>query len=226
MKQQNSIHLDGAVDSCRLVRDRKGRSMAAVVLRTFHPRLHVPQTAKASERYEMLYHRVAVVVDESNRSMLEGIASELKAGERGSVLVPCSVDGSLVFSDGDAIVQCPADGISRHEKLNVSDNNKVTLTGRITELSVPGQSASLLVHTRSGDVRVFVLKDVNPQGWNDIAEGRVFKKNDMVYLSGPLLSRMHTDGEKDIRICSVSARTLSQLKLSKDVRKKSGPSVG
>ncbi len=214
---KNSIHLDGVVDSCALVKDGSGKDVAAIILRTMHPRPGVPSSAKASERFEMLHHRVVVPVVDANRGELSSLASSGGDG----VVRPYSIDGVVTFSGGDAVVVCSPDGLSRQEKVRTSENNSVTLTGRIRSVSNPGQSASFVLRTKDGDVRVFVSKDVNQAGWRDVTEGK-FRKGDTVSLTGPLFSRMYTDGKSNMRVCTVSARTLTQLKLTRDVRRKTG----
>lgn len=215
--KRNNIHLNGLVDSCKLVVDESGKEMAAIRFRTIHPRLDVPDTAKASERFEPFFHKVMVPVVASNREELVALVGQ----QDGSSLRPYDIDGVLSFHGGDAVVICPPGGMVRAEKVKTADNNVVSLAGRIRSVSAPGKFASLLVHTKEGDVRVIVSKDVNEAGWRMVSEGRI-KKGDSVSLSGPLRTRMYTDGKSDMRSCSISARTLTELKLVKDVRQKTG----
>lgn len=224
MKAFNEIHLEGIADGCNIQRVGKGAEMAALVVRTMHPLPGVPATAKASERFTMFYHRVLVPVTDANRALLESFSGE--AGLRSPEPRPVAVDGSLSFGvDGDAVVRCSAEGLSPVAKVSTERNNLVRLSGRVAGVSRPGGMCRLTVETEAGTVEVHVTRSVNPSGWRMVDEGSL-SKGDTVVLTGPLERRMFGDGRSEQMVhCNVSARTLTQLKLGKDVRRQTGPSI-
>lgn len=221
MKKVNSVQLDGLVESCRIVGELSGRTVAKLSVVTLHPNGSAGvASVPLSSQYDKFHHLVRVCASGETAKALALLEKELRteraAGEVDLMsLHPCSVSGVLRFGpDGDALVDVLDGGFSLTDRVKTRDNNLVRITGNVLSVSFTDESARLQVGTDEGPVSVFFPKSLNRSGWDAVSAGKL-SKGDMLTLSGPLVVSEYTDGKKDIRTCMLTPHAIHKHKLER-----------
>lgn len=229
LKSDNSVHLDGMVESCRIVGQFKGKSVAKLSVITLHPKadLSASDELTPSKRFDKMRHVVRVVaagdLAQSLRSLETSLKVERAVGSAETAdLHPCSVDGYIASQDGENFIESREGGFRLTEKVKTKENNVAHVSGRVESVVYSNESARILVSTKEGDINSFFPKSLNRSGWDAIAEGRI-KKGDVVSMSGPLIAGEFTDGKKTLRTYMVTPHVIQKLSLEKKVS--SGPSL-
>lgn len=217
MKTLNSVRLEGFVETCRIVGQVEGKTVAKLSVITLHPKDADPpaEVPQASLRYEKIRHMARVVAAGKTAALLGSIEERLKDGVPGESFFPCRVEGCLCSEGMENFVHVPAGGFTLVEKVPTVDNNEARITGKVASVSYTDRTAKLSVQTAQGTVSVFILKGSDIAAWNSVAEGRI-AKGDAVSLSGPLLSGEYTDGSRRVCASVVTPHVLSKLELKKE----------
>lgn len=224
--EENSVHLSGTVEACRIVGEVGHLSVAKLTVVTLHPRESRGEVP--SEIYDKFRHVVRLLAGPELSRDLNSLSRELRTEKASldsgvAVLHPCSLDGVLRTVDGETFVDVDGKDFSFVEKVATVDNNFARLEGRVSSLSYTDGSARLSVRTKAGEVGVFFAKDVNREGWDSVAAGQI-RRGDRVALSGPLVDREFTDGMSRSREYYLIPRVLRKLALEKK-RKPTGPQL-
>lgn len=216
MKRVNSVRLDGAVDTCRIVSDSEGLTVARLSVFTLMPRPGVNRERQPSERFERMYHRVRLAVPTGEAGWLRDLESDFRVGVR--TLRPCHVEGMLL-TDGDmSVVNCKPDGFAFTDSIRVDDNNRCLFVGEVSSVSHTDKTATVVLSTGVSDVRSFILRSTNRGAWDDVASGRI-AKGDALQLEGPLHSLPYTDGKRNLFVSTVTPHVMKKITLKREKQK-------
>lgn len=220
MRHSNDVHLDGAVSRCQITGEKSGVVVARMTVFTLHPKAPDLSGYRPSEKFEKIFHHVRVAVRQDAADRLRTL-DELSRSGGIKDLHPVSLDGLLAVVDGSPVVDVRGEGLKFVDRLSNSENNHVTLSGRVNETTFTDKAATMVLDVDGMPVRVNVARSTNPKGWEDIKDHKV-GKGDEVSLEGPLLSRRYTNGKETLFTCSVAARKLETVKLAKEERRSRG----
>ena len=221
MKQVNSVQLEGLVESCRIVGEVDGKTVAKLSVVTLHPNESAPvASVPLSSRLDKFRHDIRVSGNGDLARNLQMLERELKtekaAGEADLMsLHPCSVSGVLRSTpDGEMFVDVAGKGFALTDRVKTRDNNLVRISGSVLAVSYTDESARLQVGTPEGPVSVFFPKSANRNGWDAVSSGKI-KKGDLLTLTGPLAVSEFTDGRKYVRTCMLTPHSIQRHKLER-----------
>lgn len=231
MKNENSVHLDGLVESCRFLGDIPERKLTVAKLSivTLHPNSpsRLGSSPTPSEQFDRIHHLVRVVADADLLSELQSLSRELNL-ERASgkpelsQLHPCSIDGHLCTVDGETFVEANPGGFTFTEKVGTTLNNVAKVSGNVVSVSFTDESARVNLGLGPVVVSSFFSKESNRSGWDAVASGKL-KRGDVVSMSGPLISSEFSNGLKKIRTYFLNPHVIQKQKLVK--RRTAGPEL-
>ena len=221
MKMINSVHLDGIVESCRIVGETIGKTAAKVCVITLHPREQSfgSGTPVSVSEYEKIRHNVRVVASGRYADLLRSLEKEIRTEKAsGKVdlmsLHPCSVDGVILEQDGENFVEARDGGFLLTEKVKTKGNDVAKVVGKVAAVSFTDESARVAVETPHGKIYSFFLKQVNRAGWDAVAGGKL-AKGDVLLLQGPVMNMAFTDGHKTLRTSMLVPHVIQKQRLRK-----------
>lgn len=220
---RNSVHLDAAVTSCRIIRPEGGAPEAEVFVVTVHPRLPAPEVdGERNDSYMLHYVRVPVT-----GAAGEFVASLARETENGGIrsMIPCSVDGSLVSEEDSVYIRCADGGFAPADSLKTSGNNRVDIEGEVVSVSSTRESATLTVDSGGMRLTSHIARSVCPEAFAMVGSGKLVKGS-RIALKGQLQSRIYIAGGRAARMAVILPVTVNALKraVTRDVRP-SGPDL-
>lgn len=221
MKNNNSVHLEGVVESCKLAGEVSGKTVAKLSVITLHPKEGIDAGASPSQKYERYRHMVRLVMDGEGVAVVKSLERELameKASSQPDIasLHPCIIEGTLRSQDGENFVEASNEGFSLTDRVRTRDNNVAHIVGKVISTSYTDESARIRVATAEGVVNSFFPRSVNQAGWEAVSSGKL-KKGDVVSMDGPMLSAEFSDGKKTLRTYMVTPHHISRQKLERKV---------
>lgn len=224
----NSVHLDGMIETCRIVGDVHGKTVAKLMVVTLHPNEFSGSSVSLSSQFDKLRHPVRVVADGALSKELRSLEREMRmersTGKNLASPHPCSVDGVLRGTEqGDFFVEATDKGFVLTDMVKTGrDNNVARLTGRVLTTSFTDETARIQVQTPAGQMDTFIQRKLNADAWEAVSSGRV-KKGDALLMSGPLFRIDFTDGKGINQKYMLVPHMLQKQKLDK--KKAVGPTL-
>lgn len=225
MKKNNQVRLDGILKALKIAKQEDNLSVALATVVTLHPRDGVSSSELPSALYENVEHNVQIIDKSASGRRLAALSSDFSSLSASKELFACSLDGFLYCDGRDSYVVCDVADIKRTEKVRTSANNSVSLAGSVVSTSFSGESASIRLKTDEGVIDTFIVRKDSQAFWEMVSSGKV-KRNDIVSVSGPLLSGKMTDGDRTINTCMVCPHVLQMQRLDKKINRKSGATLG
>jgi hypothetical protein len=221
MEMTNSVTLDGAVRKCTIRRNDRGGTYAELQFQTFDPKPGVAKTEKFSERYTP--QNFLVFVYSNRRDDPKLLELERVCREQQDRFHTYAVSGRLMQRGENQDVYCNVSDLVKTDQMKAVDNRMGEFTGPVVETAYSDGAAKVVFDTGVCKLQADISKKLLPDEWKAVAD-RTFKKGDVITLSGPFLCQKETNGEKTRRTVTIVPRFMSQLNLSKRL-KKGGPSL-
>lgn len=221
----NSVHLDGFLEGLQYESQSSDGAVAWASVVTLHPKSAADGGRNLSDQFSYLHHDVRLTASdrdgvEALRKVWDGY-SEVKGT---SALYPCSLSGMLVVEGNDSFVSCDAGNLLRTDSVKTNDNNIVNIEGNLVSVAIRRFHAALDIELKEGVLKALVYMKENPAVWEKLSRGE-FRKGDVLYLNGPLLSQRMTDGQTTLKMCAVSPHLVQKRQLDKKIRKKGSQTV-
>ena len=219
MKSVNSVHLEGIVESCRVIGEVMGKTAAKLSVITLHPKEQSVGADISMQEYEKIRHNVRVVADGPHVDLLRSLESELKT-ERATGLKelmtmhPCIVEGVLREQNGENFVEARDGGFSLSDTLKTKGNNLAKIVGKVLAVTYTDRSCRLELETPQGKVQSFFPRQINRNSWDAVASGKI-AKGDLLSLQGPLMNMEFSDGTQTISTSMVVPHVIQKIRLRK-----------
>lgn len=213
MKSVNKVYLEGLVDRFSRMEDLGGgRCLASIGLVTYHK-------GKDGEVLP-LHHEVYYSGQETD---VEPIGRELESSG-GRAVIPVAVSGCLgprphaAAGASDVVVLAEDTGFARVARIGNTDNNSMSLSGRVVSMSFTDSDATLVIDADGSRVRTRIIRKDNEDAWKMVSDGRI-RRGGAVSMSGVLVTRQFMSQDSVRNFVVPVVYSLQQLRLRREVEK-------
>lgn len=223
---ENSVHLEGPINSCRITELKEGSILAQIEICTAARHKEDGKTKLVNP----IFHHVAVVTDGENAERLRKLSTEASPSDKSQPGLSCTavIDGQIAMDkNGQPFVQALKESFRLNDR--ISFKNTSTIKGIVREITYNDAYAGIILECKGpGEkpvlVPVTIYSKHNQRKYADLASGKV-KTGDTLEIKGPLISGYYSNGEKEVFRCHVNINTYKRLTLKKEQARKGAPQI-